>query len=449
MLTVLDLVLFFSGFPIPSLPSHFPISRHGIPHGPHPAQREGFAVWREGHSKDATAVVMGFDCAPGGEVWCVECDCRRGAFEVLEIPDPDFTHHISCGKEVSIGRERAALHWGRVAESRDEVTGSRVEQFDGRFLLWGGFIFPTAGKVLPSGRGHERTVRGEGDVPAPEPVGRNATPGSTRSDLVPDESAVVARGDEVFPIGKQDASACVGGVISGEGLRFAGRQIHCVDGPVCASGESGGCVAGDVEAKHPGRQFEVADGGEFHGSGKEFADGCDFVFHSMESGHALEFEFGMGIEAEGGEDSREKVLFVERRAIHLNAIRIGCAGDDTAFESASCHHEAPGVRVMVATSCRIDPGGASELAHGDDEGGIEESSGLEIVDEVKEDTIEFGDEHLMDLVLEHVVVPVHAVGDHDEWCSVLDEVPGHEGVLGKATWAIAFAIVLRKAFNVK
>ena len=56
------------------------------------------------------------------------------------------------------------------------------------------------------------------------------------------------------------------------------------------------------------------------------------------------------IDSEGGENSCKEVFLVEWLFRHVHAVLIGGADDDTAFDSAAGQHEAPGIRVMVATS---------------------------------------------------------------------------------------------------
>ena len=183
--------------------------------------------------------------------------------------------------------------------------------------------------------------------------------------------------------------------------------------------------------------------------GEEFSNGSDLVFDAMEGRHSIEFVFCVRVESERSEDGCEEVLFVESGAVDIDPIDIGCAGDNAPFEAASGHHHAPRVRVMVTSARYVDPRGATELAHGDDESGVEESARFEVVDEVEEYAVEFGHEHLVDFVLEDVVVPVHSVGDHDKWSAVFDEVPRHEGVLCEAAWTVPFAVFCGETFDVE
>jgi hypothetical protein len=44
-------------------------------------------------------------------------------------------------------------------------------------------------------------------------------------------------------------------------------------------------------------------------------------------------------------------------------------------------------------------------------------------------------------VLEDVIVPVHAVGDHDKGCAVPDKIQRHERVLGKTSGAVTLAVL--------
>ena len=116
------------------------------------------------------------------------------------------------------------------------------------------------------------------------------------------------------------------------------------------------------------------------------------------------------------------------------------ADDDAAFQAAAGHHQAPGVRIMIAPARGIQPRRAAEFAHRDDQRVIEQAALLEIGDEAMQDAVEFRHEHLVDLVLEDVVVPGHAVGDHDERRAVLDEMPRHERVLAEGAGAVARAV---------
>ena len=57
-----------------------------------------------------------------------------------------------------------------------------------------------------------------------------------------------------------------------------------------------------------------------------------------------------------------------------------------------------------------------------------------------QNAVELGHEHLVDLMLEHVVVPVHAVRNHHERGPVFDQISRHQRVLREAPRAVAFAI---------
>ena len=46
---------------------------------------------------------------------------------------------------------------------------------------------------------------------------------------------------------------------------------------------------------------------------------------------------------------------------------------------------------------------------------------LQVGDEAMKNAVQFRHQHLMDFVLENVVVPRHAVGHHDERGAVLDQ----------------------------
>ena len=157
----------------------------------------------------------------------------------------------------------------------------------------------------------------------------------------------------------------------------------------------------------------------------------------------------MGIEPQRREDRGEETLLVDRLPDDVDAIGIGRADDDPAPQPASCHHQAPGIGIVVAAAGDIEPRGAAELPHRDHERGIEEAALLEIADEMEEDAIELRHEHLVDLVLEDMVVPVHAVGDHHERGAVLDEMPRHEGVLREAPRPVAFPITRGKPLDIE
>jgi hypothetical protein len=42
------------------------------------------------------------------------------------------------------------------------------------------------------------------------------------------------------------------------------------------------------------------------------------------------------------------------------------------------------------------------------------------------DPVELRHEHLMNLVLEYVIIPRHPIGHHDEGCPFLEEISRHE-----------------------
>src|SRR5687767_8025826 len=99
---------------------------------------------------------------------------------------------------------------------------------------------------------------------------------------------------------------------------------------------------------------------------------------------------------------------------------------------------------MIATACGVEPWRSSEFTHCDDESVLEQPALFEIGDQTMEDAIQFRDEHLMDLMLEDVVVPGHSVGDHDEWRSLRDEVACHECVQPESPWPVPDAIFFRE-----
>src|SRR5437868_12194098 len=55
----------------------------------------------------------------------------------------------------------------------------------------------------------------------------------------------------------------------------------------------------------------------------------------------------------------------------------------------------------------------------------------------------------MNLVLEDVVVPIHAVGHHHEGRAVLHQVTRHQSVLGETAWTVSFAIARREFVHIK
>ena len=63
--------------------------------------------------------------------------------------------------------------------------------------------------------------------------------------------------------------------------------------------------------------------------------------------------------------------------------------------------------------------------------------------------IEFRHEQLVDLVLEDVVVPVHAVGHHHKRCAMFHQMPRHQGVLGEAARPVGLAISGRKLGDIE
>src|SRR5262249_24742416 len=76
---------------------------------------------------------------------------------------------------------------------------------------------------------------------------------------------------------------------------------------------------------------------------------------------------GIGVNAEPGEDSGEKILFIERLFGHGDAVFVGRADDDAAFKAATGEHQAPSIRIMIASARVIHPRRTSELAHGNDQ----------------------------------------------------------------------------------
>ena len=104
---------------------------------------------------------------------------------------------------------------------------------------------------------------------------------------------------------------------------------------------------------------------------------------------------------------------------------------------------------MVAAAGLIDPRTATEFAHRDDQGVFQHATVLEVFGELENDIVEIGDDHLIDLVIEDVAVPGHAVGDHDEGSSFFDKGAGEEGVLAESAGAVSVAVGLRDAFEIE
>ncbi len=178
-------------------------------------------------------------------------------------------------------------------------------------------------------------------------------------------------------------------------------------------------------------------------------DGSGLVFDVVEGRESVDLEFGMGIDAEGGEDGGEEVLLVEGILDDFSAVFIGGTDEGSALDAAAGHGEGPGVRVVVAAAGLVDPGGTAELAHGDDQGVFKHAAVFEVFGELEDDVVEIGNDHLVDLVVEDVGVPRHAIGDHDEGGSFLDKGAGEEGVLAKGSGAVAVAVGLRDALEIE
>jgi len=62
---------------------------------------------------------------------------------------------------------------------------------------------------------------------------------------------------------------------------------------------------------------------------------------------------------------------------------------------------------------------------------VEQPALFEIRDQLEQDPVQLGDQHLVDFVLEDVIVPAHAVGDHHKRRAMLHQVQRHERVLAK------------------
>ena len=178
-------------------------------------------------------------------------------------------------------------------------------------------------------------------------------------------------------------------------------------------------------------------------------DGFGFVFDVVEGREAGDVELGVGVDAEGGEDGGEEVFFVEGIVGDFGSVFVGGSDEGPALHASAGHGEGPGVGVVVAAAGLVDPGGAAELAHRDDEGVFEHAAVFEVFGELEDDVVEIGDDHLVDLVVKDVGVPGHAVGDHDEGGSFFDEGAGEEGVLTEGTGAVAVAVGLRDTFEIE
>src|SRR5690606_33512694 len=90
-----------------------------------------------------------------------------------------------------------------------------------------------------------------------------------------------------------------------------------------------------------------------------------------------------------------------------------------------------------------------ELAHRNAERVVGSPARLEIADERVEDAVEVRDDHLIDLVLEDVRVPRHAVRHHDERRAVLDEVTREERVKTERAGTVTLAVALREPLEVE
>ena len=178
-------------------------------------------------------------------------------------------------------------------------------------------------------------------------------------------------------------------------------------------------------------------------------DRLGFVFDVVEGWEAVDFEFGVGVDAEGGEDGGEEVFFVEGIFDDFGAVFVGGPDEGSALHAAAGHGKGPGVRVVVAAAGLVDPRRAAEFAHCDDEGVFEHATVFEILGELENDVVEVGNNHLVDLVVEDVAVPRHAVGDHDEGGSFFDESAGEEGVLAEGAGAVTVPVGLRDSFEIE
>jgi hypothetical protein len=89
---------------------------------------------------------------------------------------------------------------------------------------------------------------------------------------------------------------------------------------------------------------------------------------------------------------------------------------------------------MIPATGGIKPWRPSKLAHRKQ--ALSQRSPLfKILDKVKENPVQFRDKHLMDLMLEDMIVPVHAIGNHHERRTVFHKMPRHERMLRKTSWA--------------
>ena len=175
-------------------------------------------------------------------------------------------------------------------------------------------------------------------------------------------------------------------------------------------------------------------------SRQQLANRFRLFFHAMEGRQTGQIVFRVRIKAERSEDCGEKILLVVGLLHDVDAVRIRSACDDAALQAAAGHHQAPGIWIMIAATRGVQPRGAAEFTHRNDQRGIQQAARFKIVDEMKQHAIEFRHQHLVNLVLEDVVVPVHAVGDHHERRAVFHEMPRHERMLGKTSRAVTLAV---------
>src|SRR6185369_17082044 len=73
----------------------------------------------------------------------------------------------------------------------------------------------------------------------------------------------------------------------------------------------------------------------------------------------------------------------------------------------------------------------------------------EIGDQVENNAVEFGDKHLVNLVLENVAIPGHAVCHHDKGRAFLDELAGEQRMHAEVAWSVPFAIFSGKLIEIE
>ena len=133
-------------------------------------------------------------------------------------------------------------------------------------------------------------------------------------------------------------------------------------------------------------------------------------------------------------DRRGDVARGHRITAGVSPLRVAGAPDRTAGDPATRHQDAVTVRPMVASGLRVDFGGPTEFAHRDDEGRIEQTALIEIIDQGRERSIGRGEEEILVLAFAiDVRVPILAlllvIVNVDERDTGFDEPAGQQQVL--------------------